>query len=125
MNNNTIGCLHTGLKIGIGLNGMMYLIFAFDEFLPLNAPESWSMENVVLKLLFIIFIVGFSISWYFELAAGIIFFIWFIIMCIYGTFICSSGNCDDGIIMGIPLFILSAVSIFIGIKKIQSKKLSQ
>ena len=110
------GCINLGLRIGISIFALLYLIAAIDDYLPLNAPNSWNMENLALKILFIIFIVGFSISWKYEIAAGIIFIIWIIGMCYENLFLCTS-DCGVGIAMGIPLLILSIFFIVYGRRK--------
>jgi len=116
------GCINLGLRIGICIYALLYLLFAYDEFLPLNSPNSWDLEHTVIKMLFIAFIVGFTLSWKFELISGLIFLFWFVIMCYQAFFICS-GDCDDGIVMGIPLFILSIFFIVFGLRKRRSKAL--
>lgn len=122
LNYKSGGCLNTGLRISVSIYLLLYLLFAVDEFLPFNETGAWNLENSILKVMFVIFIIGFSISWKYELASGIVFLFWFALMCYQAFFICS-GDCDDGIVMGFPLFILGILFIVFGLKKRRSKSL--
>ena len=69
------------LRILLGIYAILYLVFAIDYFLPINALNSWDIEYSVLIMLFGIFIAGYLISWKSELVSGMIFILWFIGMC--------------------------------------------
>jgi hypothetical protein len=83
------------------------LLFSTDNLASLN---SWDVENSALKVLFVIFVIGYVISWKNELAAGKIFLLWFVGMCYENLFLCTR-DCGDGIAMGIPLLILGILLI--------------
>jgi hypothetical protein len=104
------------LRILLGIYAALYIIFITDYFFPMNAPNSWNIDNSALKILFGVFIIGYVISWKSELASGVIFILWFIGMCYHNFFLCTS-DCGAGIAMGIPLLILSIFFIVYGIKE--------
>ncbi len=105
------------LRILLIIYAIFYLIFITDYFFPTNAVNSWDIENSALKILFVIFVIGYVISWKNELAAGVIFLLWFIGMCYENFFLCTS-DCGAGIAMGIPLLILGILLIINAKRKI-------
>ena len=104
------------LRILLGVYAILYLIIGSDDFLSVNAPNSWDIEYSALKILFAIFVIGYVISWKNELASGVIFIFWFLGMCYENFFLCTS-DCGAGIAMGIPLLILSIFLILYWIRK--------
>jgi hypothetical protein len=108
------------LRILLSIYAILYILIGWDDFLSINAPNSWSVEYSALKILFVIFVIGYVISWKNELAAGVIFILWFLGMCYENFFLCTS-DCGAGIAMGIPLLILSIFFIVYGIKKKRQK----
>jgi hypothetical protein len=104
------------LRILLSIYAILYILIGWDDFLSINAPSSWSVEYSALKILFAIFVIGYVISWKYELASGAIFILWFLGMCYENFFLCTS-DCGAGIGMGIPLFILSIFFIFYGIRE--------
>jgi hypothetical protein len=104
------------LRILLSIYAILYLIFGIEDFLSINAPNSWDIEYSALKILFAIFVIGYVISWKNELVSGVIFILWFLGMCYENFFLCSS-DCGAGIAMGIPLIILSIFFIIYGIRK--------
>jgi hypothetical protein len=108
------------LRILLSIYAILYILIGWDDFLSINAPNSWNIEYSALKILFAIFVIGYVISWKNELASGIIFILWFLGMCYENLFLCTS-DCGAGIGMGIPLFILSIFFIVYGIKKKRQK----
>jgi ABC-type iron transport system FetAB permease component len=104
------------LRILLGIYAILYLIIGSEDFLSINAPNSWDIEYSALKILFAIFVIGYVISWKFELASGVIFILWFLGMCYENFFLCTS-DCGAGIAMGIPLLILSIFFIVYGIRE--------
>jgi uncharacterized membrane protein (DUF485 family) len=103
------------LRILLSIYALLYIIIGWDDFLSINAPNSWSVEYSALMILFAIFVIGYVISWKNELAAGVILILWFLGMCYENFFLCTS-DWGAGIAMGIPLFILSIFFIVYGIK---------
>jgi uncharacterized membrane protein (DUF485 family) len=104
------------LRILLSIYAILYILIGWDDFLSINAPNSWSVEYSALKILFAIFVIGYVISWKNELASGIIFILWFLGMCYENFFLCTS-DCGAGIAMGIPLLILSIFFIVYGIRE--------
>jgi hypothetical protein len=105
------------LRILLSIYALLYIMIGWDDFLSINA---WNIEYSALKILFAIFAIGYVISWKNELAAGVIFILWFLGMCYENFFLCTS-DCGAGIGMGIPLLILSIFFIVYGIKKKRQK----
>jgi hypothetical protein len=104
------------LRILLSIYAILYVILGSSDFLSINAPNSWSVEYSALKILFAIFVIGYIISWKNELASGVIFILWFLGMCYENFFLCTS-DCGDGIVMGVPLLILSIFFIVYGIRR--------
>ena len=104
------------LRILLSIYAILYIMIGWDDFLSTNAPNSWNIEYSALKILFALFVIGYVISWKNELAAGVIFILWFLGMCYENFFLCTS-DCGAGIAMGIPLLILSIFFIVYGIRK--------
>jgi len=104
------------LRIILGIYTALYIIFIIGYFFPINAPNSWNIDNSALKILFGVFIFGFFISWKSELASGVIFILWFTGMCYNNFFLCTS-DCGAGIAKGITLLILSIFFIVYGIRE--------
>jgi hypothetical protein len=104
------------LRILLSIYAVLYILIGWDDFLSVNAPNSWNIEHSALKILFAIFVIGYAISWKNELASGVIFIFWFLGMCYENFFLCTS-DCGAGIAMGIPLLILSIFFIIYGRRK--------
>jgi hypothetical protein len=104
------------LRILLGIFAILYLIIGSEDFLSINEPNSWDIENSALKILFAIFVIGYGFSWKNELASGVIFIFWFLGMCYENFFLCTS-DCGAGIVMGIPLLILSIFFIVFWLRK--------
>jgi hypothetical protein len=105
------------LRILLSIYAVLYILIGWDDFLSIN---TWNIEYSALKILFVIFVIGYVISWKNELAAGVIFILWFLGMCYENFFLCTS-DCGAGIGMGIPLLILSIFFIVYGIRKKRQK----
>ena len=105
---NTMDSTHGLLSIYV----ILYILIGWDDFL---SPNSWNIEYSALKILFVLFVIGYVISWKNELALGIIFILWFLGMCYENCFLCAS-DCGAGIAMGIPLLIRSIFFIINGIR---------
>ncbi|MBN1618262.1 hypothetical protein JW887_02870 [Candidatus Dojkabacteria bacterium] len=103
------------LRILLSIYGILYILIGWEDFLSINAPNSWNIEYSALKILFALFVIGYTISWKNVLVSGIIFILWFIGMCYENFFLCTS-DCGAGIAMGIPLLIISIFFIVHGIR---------
>jgi hypothetical protein len=104
------------LRILLSLYAILYVILGSSDFLSIYAPDSWSIEYSALKILFVMFLIGYVISWMNESASGVIFILWFLGMCYENFYLCTS-DCGAGIAMGIPLLIFSIFFIIYGIRK--------
>jgi hypothetical protein len=106
------------LRILLTIYAMFYLILGSEDLLSIYAQNSF---DIALKILFAIFVIGYVISWRKELASGVIFIFWFLGMCYANFFLCPGGitgqDCGNGIVMGIPLLILSIFFIVYGIRQ--------
>lgn len=99
--------------------GFLYLIFIILSFLPSTiglvseSDNPYDLENLVVKLLFVVFLAGFFVSWKREGIAGIIFVIWWVAMLAFGRFIVTPihGHGTEGIVMGFPLLIFGILFI--------------
>lgn len=83
---------------------ILYALFLSTGDFP-GAYPSLSTEGIVVYLLFVLFIIGFSISWHNKIITGIIFLLWYLGMLIFELFIVERDG-GFGIISGIPLLIL-------------------
>jgi len=80
-----------------------------------GAYPSLNTEGIGVYLLFVLFVVGFSISWHNKIITGIIFLLWYIGMLILEFFIVEKDG-GFGIISGIPLLVLGIFFIVSGNK---------
>ena len=80
-----------------------------------GAYPSLNTEGIGVYLLFVLFVVGFSISWHNKIITGIIFLLWYIGMLILELFIVEKDG-GFGIISGIPLLVLGIFFIKSGNK---------
>ena len=99
--------LKVRLQIFTGLYAALYILFIISfagDYPQLNA------EGIGLYLLFILFIVGFSFSWYNKIFTGLIFLLWNIGMWIIELYIVPE-DAGFGIISGVPLLVLGVFFI--------------
>jgi hypothetical protein len=112
----------SALLVVTSLYGLLYLAFFIMSFIP--SPEGnpvssaqhfdpFDLEQIYVKLLFVLFVVGYVFSWKNRLIAGLIFLIWFgLIVCldhwVSSTLHRQSGG---GIAMGLPLLVLGMLFI--------------
>ena len=106
-----------GLRIATSIYGLLYLRFVIVSFIP--APEGnwisttvpfdpYDREQIVVKLLFLLFLAGYYWMWKSEGIAGAIFLLWWVAMWCFEFFIVAPIKPDGGggIAMGTPLFVL-------------------
>jgi hypothetical protein len=110
------GFLRT-LRILLAIYAVLYVIFITDNIVPRSNFNPWDIENIAIKVLFVVFVLGYIISWKYELTAGVIFILWFIGMCYQNFFLCTT-DCGAGIVMGIPLLIFGILFIVYARRKI-------
>jgi hypothetical protein len=113
----------SGLQLITSIYGLLYLLFFIVSFIPFKegGPVSdmvpfkpFDLEQIVVKLLFVVFIFGYYMTWKNKGVAGLIFILWWIGMwCLELFIIAPMGGRDfgDGIGMGLPLFILGILFI--------------
>ena len=104
------------LHLLTSIYGLLYLMFFIASFFPSTiglvseSNNPYDLENLIIKLLFVVFLVGYFISWKREGVAGLIFVLWWVAMWCYGKFICDPPE-TEGIEMGFPLLILAILFI--------------
>lgn len=100
----------TTLHMITSIFGVLYLVFIIDNFIPADNFNPYDLENAVVKLAFVIFLLGYYISWKHEGVAGIVFIFWWAVMWYLGLFIAEHDR-GAGVAMGLPLFILGILFI--------------
>ncbi len=100
----------TILLIITSVYGLLYLLFIIDNFIPTENFNPYDLENSVVKLAFVIFLLGFYMSWKNERIAGIVFIFWWGIMWYLGLFIVEHDRWS-GVVMGLPVFIFGILFI--------------
>ena len=100
--------------------GLLYLIFFVGSFLPSEIndfiDEPFNLEGILVKLLFVVFLIGFFISWKKEGLAGLIFMLWWIGMWYLALFLAQHDR-GAGVVMGIPVLIFGIGFIISWYKK--------
>ena len=110
------------LLIATSVFGLLYLWFIIVSFIP--APqgnwisttvpfEPFDLEQIFVKLMFVLFLPGYFVAWKNEGAAGVIFILWWVVMwgadllvmAPYGP----EGGGGMGIAMGLPVFVLGVL----------------
>ncbi|MBU1097056.1 MAG: hypothetical protein KKB34_11295 [Bacteroidetes bacterium] len=86
--------------------GILYLIFIIDNFI----SEPHNLESTVVKLAFIVFLIGYYYSWKNEMIAGVIFIFWWGIMW-YLSLLIAELDKGASVIMGLPMFIVGIIFI--------------
>jgi hypothetical protein len=95
--------------------GILYLIFIIVGNFG-GAYPALSGEGIGVYTLFLLFIVGVSVSWKNKIITGVLFFIWNIGMWIVELFFVEKDG-GFGIISGIPLIVLGILFILKGMEK--------
>lgn len=94
--------LYTAMVLG-------YMLFEYTG-------DEISLEGIITGFAFIIFLIGYYLSWKNELIAGIVFVFWWGIMWFLGLFVAETDK-GAGVVMGIPVFILSVFFIHYGYRR--------
>jgi hypothetical protein len=107
------------LLIATSVFGLLYLAFIVLSFIPAQegSPVSsavpfrpFDLEQICVKLLFLLFLVGYFAAWKNEGVAGAIFILWYGAMwCLELFIVAPLRNNGGGIVMGLPLFILGVL----------------
>lgn len=102
----------TILLIITSVYGLLYLsLFIIENFIFI--PENfnpYNLENSIVKLAFVIFLIGYYMSWKNERIAGIVFIFWWGIWWYLGLFIFEHEEWA-GVVMGFPVFIFGILFI--------------
>ena len=85
--------------------GLLYVVFLATE-----AYGSSGSEPTVVKLLFLLFLVGYVLVWWHEGLGGAVFVAWWIGMWYLGLFVAHQDR-GAGVVMGLPLFVLALLFI--------------
>jgi lysylphosphatidylglycerol synthetase-like protein (DUF2156 family) len=105
--------------------GLLYLfVVIMESSQPTGASYSGServnLEVTLVIILFVVFLIGFFISWKREGIAGLIFILWWIGMWYLALFVVEHDH-GAGVVMGIPLFILGIGFIILWYNKRKAK----
>lgn len=95
----------TVLLILTSIYGLLYLLFMATE-----SYGTAGSEPTVVKLLFLLFLVGYAAVWWNERLGGIVFALWWAGMWYLGLFVARTDR-GAGVVMGVPLFILAILFI--------------
>lgn len=98
------------LQIILTIYGLLYLLFIIASLNPIDNYEPYNLENIIVNLAFVLFLIGYYVVWKSERAAGIIFVIWWVVMWCLALFIAKTDR-GSGVVMGLPLFILGVLFI--------------
>jgi len=113
------------LHLLASIYALLYLIVVVAGFFPLTiglvseSENPYDLENLVVKLLFLLFLLGYFMSWKHEAIAGLIFILWWIAVWFEGKFIVMPlhGHGIEGIGMGFPVLLLAILFIVSWFKK--------
>ncbi len=110
------------LLIATSVFGLLYSWFIIVSFIPAEGSwvsttvpfEPFDFEQIFIKLLFLLFLIGYLVVWKNELIGGAVFLLWWAAM--WGVEILVSapikgGDGGGGIVMGFPLFVLGILFI--------------
>ena len=75
-----------------------------------------TFEGIIVSLAFIIFFLGYYYSWKNEMIAGIIFIIWWGIMCFIGLVVAERDR-GVAVVMGFPMFIIGILLVIYWFRK--------
>jgi hypothetical protein len=102
------------LLVLTSIYGLLYLVFILGEGTHVRAPGGGygtaGSEPVVVKLLFLLFLVGYAVVWLDERVGGAVFVLWWAGMWYLGLFVARTDR-GAGVVMGVPLFVLGIIFI--------------
>jgi hypothetical protein len=100
--------------------GLLYLWGIITSFIP--APEgnwissavpfepSWDPDFIAIRLMFVLFLLGYLVAWKNEGVAGIMFIVWWVVMWGMDLLVIGpygpEGGTGSSIAMGLPVFVL-------------------
>ena len=95
----------TLLLILTSIYGLLYVVF-----LASGSYGSTGSEPVVVKLLFLLFLVGYAAVWLDERVGGVLFVLWWAGMWYLALFVAREER-EAGVVMGAPLFVLAILFV--------------
>ena len=98
------------LQIILTIYGILYLSFIIGNFITIDNYDPFNLENIIVNLSFVLFLIGYYMVWKNEGVAGIIFIFWWVVMWCLALFIAEHDR-GSGVVMGLPLFILGILFI--------------
>jgi hypothetical protein len=118
----------SALQVATTIYGLLYLLFFIMSFIPSGAGnpisdnpnfDPWDLEMIFVKLLFVVFLVGYFYSWKNGRIAGLIFLFWFILMVCMAIWVSTTlhRDSDMAIVMAIPLLVIGILFIISWYKK--------
>jgi hypothetical protein len=109
--------------------GLLYLYFFIWSFIPTSGTwnpisdnpnfDPWDLEMIFVKLLFVIFLVGYFYSWKNGGITGLIFLFWFILSVCMAVWVSTTlhRDSDMAVVMAIPLLVIGILFIVSWYKK--------
>jgi len=85
--------------------GLLYLVFIAS-----GSYGSAGSEPFVVRLLFLLFLVGYAAVWLSERVGGVVFILWWAGMWYLALFVAREDR-GAGVVMGVPLFVLGILFI--------------
>jgi hypothetical protein len=98
--------------------GLLYILFIAS-----GSYGSGGSEPIVVKLLFLLFLVGYAVVWLDERIGGAVFVLWWAGMWYLGLFV-SLEDRGNAVVMGAPLFVLGILFIVSWYRKRGTGKLA-
>ena len=119
----------SALQVATTIYGLLYLYFFIWSFIPCSGAvnpisdspnfDPWDLEMIFVKLLFVVFLVGYFYSWKNGRIAGLIFLFWFILMVCMAIWVSTTlhRDSDMAIPMAIPVLVIGILFIVSWYKK--------
>ncbi len=93
------------LLVMTSIYGLLYVLFLVS-----GSYGSGHSEPIVVKLLFLLFLIGYATVWLDERIGGVIFVLWWAGMWYLSLFV-SLEDTGNAVVMGVPLFVLGILFI--------------
>ena len=105
-----------GLQIATGIYALLYLYFVVSACIPSTRdniisgnrtpPDSIELEVALVLVVFLVFVVGFTFSWWSQRIAGMILMFWFVLVLCNGYWSSVHGGDGMGALLAFPGLIL-------------------
>ncbi len=116
MKNSNNG-FHLALRILVVFALIGYVIFLIDEKVPLFSDPTFA--DISVYLLFIVFLIGFSLLWKNEFIAGIILIVWHLLQWCLVLWLWEDGGMT--LVFGFPIALLGFLILNYSIKQREDK----